>query len=78
MPKHKSLLVPHRWTVAGRSRKCYHSPNHSVGKGDLVLEVKVQIGWQGYCEPCALEMIRLASAELQQTGAHRVPSTGTD
>ena len=28
MAKYKSLLVPLRWVVAGRARKCYHHPDH--------------------------------------------------
>jgi hypothetical protein len=66
MPRHKSLLITFQWVLAGRSRKCYHSPNHSIAKGDLVLEVKVKMGFQGYCEVCGHEMIRVALADLQR------------
>jgi len=66
MAKYKSLLVPHRWVAAGRARKCYHSPGHQINKGDRVLEVKVQMGWQGYCRPCGQEMIRVATEELSK------------
>jgi hypothetical protein len=66
MPRHKSLLVTFRWVEAGRSRKCYHSPSHLIAKGDRVLEVKVQRGFQGYCEACGQETIRSALADLQR------------
>lgn len=67
MPRHKSLLVKFRWVEAGRSRKCYHSPDHPIAKGDRVLEVNVQLGFQGYCEACGQEMIRAALADLQRS-----------
>lgn len=66
MPKYKSLLVGLQWVEAGRSRKCYHSPSHTISKGDRVLEVRVKLGWQGYCEACAHEMIRVALSDLQK------------
>jgi hypothetical protein len=65
MPRYKSLLVPFNWEKAGRARKCYHNPNHQVQKGDLVLEVKVQLSQHGYCEECGREMIRLGLETLQ-------------
>jgi hypothetical protein len=64
MATYKSLLVGLRWVEAGKARKCYHSKKHAVSKGDRVLEVKVGMGWFGYCEACGYEMLRLASAEL--------------
>lgn len=65
MARYKTLLVPHRVAVAGRKRKCFHSPEHHVIKGDIVLEVKKQRSWSGYCLPCAREMIRLAQEQLR-------------
>ncbi len=66
MAKYKSLLLPHRWVSAGRVRKCYHSAKHELHKGDSVLEVKVGIGWQGYCRPCGEDMIRAAIEQLNR------------
>ena len=64
----KSLLIGTRWVEAGRSRKCYHNKKHSIVKGDRVLEVRVGIGWQGYCKNCAAEMIQMAAEELAAMG----------
>jgi len=66
MPQHKSLLVGMRWVAAGRKRKCYHNPKaHVIHQHDAVLEVRVGMSWQGYCEVCGREMIRLAIEELR-------------
>jgi hypothetical protein len=70
MPKHKSLLIGIRWVSAGRSRKCYHSASHSIAMGDPVLEVKVGLGWQGYCRECAAEMIVSAVESLERLRDH--------
>jgi hypothetical protein len=64
MPKHKSILIGHRMVTAGKSRKCYHSPKHQIQKGDQLLEVRVGLGWQGYCLECAREMLQLAGDDL--------------
>jgi hypothetical protein len=71
MPKHKSLLVGSRWVNAHRARKCYHSPEHVISKGDHVLEVRVKLGWQGYCEVCGREMIHVALGDLQNLRDNR-------
>ena len=64
MPKYKSLLIGAEVVTAGRMRKCYHDPDHSISKGDLCLEVREGLGRKGYCVECATEMIRLATLEL--------------
>jgi hypothetical protein len=69
MATFKSLLVGHQWVIAKRVRKCYHSKNHKIVMGDVVLEVKVKMAWHGYCKSCATEMIRNAIQELQTVGA---------
>jgi len=74
MPGYKSLLVGMRWVKAGRSRKCYHNPRHAISKGDSIPEVRVGVGWQGYCDACAAEMIRLASAALAQFLGRSAPT----
>jgi hypothetical protein len=66
MAKFKSLIVGSKVVPAGRARKCYHSNKHGVRKGDLVLEVKVGMGWHGYCTQCALEMIEESVARLSE------------
>lgn len=66
MPKYKSLIVGSAWKQAGRQRKCYHSPGHSIQKGDDVLEVNVNPGVQGYCLVCGEAMIQTALATLSQ------------
>jgi hypothetical protein len=53
MAKYKSLLIGWEVVHAGRARKCYHSKKHEVRKGDVVLEVKVNMADQGYCIECA-------------------------
>jgi hypothetical protein len=64
MAIYKGLVIPVRWVVAGRARKCYHSSKHEIIKGDRVLEVKVKLAWYGYCEECAEAMLRSAISEL--------------
>ena len=53
----KSMIIASRVVFAGRRRKCYHAKGHVVSKGDICLEVKEGIGWKGYCQLCAAEMI---------------------
>jgi len=66
MPAHKSLLVKSKWKTAGRRRKCYHDPKHSILKGDDVLEVAVGMGSpQGYCRACGQAMVSIAMSRLQ-------------
>ncbi len=65
MAKYKSLLVSARIVSAGRKRKCYHSPKHAITKGDLCLEVKDGLNWQGYCLSCAAEMVDVATSGLR-------------
>jgi hypothetical protein len=69
MPKFKSLFVGYRVVFAGKKRKCYHNANHQIAKGDIVLEVRENLGWKGYCNECAIEMFdqsarRLADARI--------------
>lgn len=64
MAKHKSVLVGVRVVEAGRSRKCYHAPDHTISKGDICLEVKDRMAWKGYCADCARAML--------QHGAHQI------
>jgi hypothetical protein len=58
--------MPYRWKEAGMARKCYHTRKHAIAKGQIVLEVKVRMNWQGYCELCGREMVRLAIEELSE------------
>ncbi len=59
MPKHKSLIVSSAVVTAGRKRKCYHSPSHSILKGEACLEIKDGMqSPQGYCAKCAEVMIQ--------------------
>jgi hypothetical protein len=71
MPKFKSLLRGCRVVHAGRLRKCYHDPKHQIKKGDIVLEVKNNMHWQGYCRGCAAQMLEEAS-ELIQARRHAI------
>ena len=64
MAKFKSLLIGCRIVHAGRRRKCYHSPKHLILKGDIVLEAKNNMAWQGYCAECGAEMLQKAGVEL--------------
>jgi hypothetical protein len=70
MARYKTLLVPHRVVAAGKKRKCFHSAEHQVLKGDIVLEIKEVRQWKGYCLPCAKEIMRQAYEQL------RVAETG--
>ncbi len=64
MARYKSLLIGAEVVVAGRTRKCYHDSDHSISKGESCLEVREGLARKGYCTNCAVEMIRLAIAEL--------------
>ena len=66
MAKFKELLISTRLVPAGRRRKCYHSPKHSIKKGELCLEVRDGIGWKGYCSTCATGMLDQAANSLQK------------
>ena len=66
MARHKSLLIPMRWVTAGRARKCYHSAEHLIQRDDELLEVKVGIGWHGYCMECAKAMIDQSESALRE------------
>jgi hypothetical protein len=66
MPKLKSLLVRSEWTIAGRKRKCYHSPNHEIAKGDDVLEVTEGLATRGYCSACGKAMVAASTAALSK------------
>jgi hypothetical protein len=66
MPQHKKLLIGYQVVPAGRARKCYHSQKHTIQKGDLVLEVRVGMGWKGYCLACAREMVQSAGSGLDE------------
>jgi hypothetical protein len=66
MAKYKSLLISPEVVTAGRLRKCYHNPDHSISKGEVCLEVREGLGHKGYCAECALEMIRLAGEKLKE------------
>jgi hypothetical protein len=64
MARYKSILVGVRVVHAGRVRKCYHSKKHTIVKGDIVLEVRQDMAWFGYCEACGAEILRFAAAEV--------------
>jgi hypothetical protein len=64
MARYKSILVGVRVVHAGRRRKCYHSKKHTIVKGDIVLEVKQDMGWFGYCFECGNEILNNAAAEI--------------
>jgi hypothetical protein len=66
MPKYKTLLVHSEWVIAGKKRKCYHHPSHSISRGDDVLEVAEGMGKQGYCASCGEMMITSALSQLRQ------------
>lgn len=64
MARYKSILVGVRVVHAGKRRKCYHSSKHTIVKGDIVLEVKQEMAWFGYCLECGAEILRTAAAEI--------------
>jgi hypothetical protein len=64
MARYKSILVGVRVVHAGRLRKCYHSKQHTIVKGDIVLEVKQDMAWFGYCAQCGAEILNLAATEI--------------
>ena len=66
MAAFKNLLITHEVVTAGRQRKCYHSKNCQITKGDRVLEVKADQGVHGYCLTCARSMVANATAALAQ------------
>ena len=66
MPKFKSILVGCRIVRAGRKRKCYHNRKHEIRKGEIVLEAKSNMNWQGYCRDCADEMFKETTREIEK------------
>jgi len=64
MARYKSILVGVRVVHAGRRRKCYHSNKHKIVKGDIVLEVKQDMGWFGYCSECGAEILKKAAVDI--------------
>jgi hypothetical protein len=76
MAKYKSVLVGLRVVHAGRVRKCYHNKRHKIVKGDIVLEVRDDMNWMGYCAECGAEMLTIAVAEM--TAFETALSSATD
>jgi hypothetical protein len=66
MARYKSVLQAVEVVTAGRARKCYHSREHSVQKGDICLEVRDAQARKGYCVQCAREMVQQAQARLAE------------
>ena len=64
MAVYKDLLSGCRIASAGKRRKCYHSPKHSILKGQVCLEVRAGLGYQGYCKECAFEMLQRARSSV--------------
>ena len=66
MPRHKSLVVSAEVVVAGRRRKCYHSSEHTILKGERCLVVKDKMAKKGYCRQCAATMLQNADREIAE------------
>jgi hypothetical protein len=64
MPHPHTLLLRIQVYRAGATRRCYHSPDHSIEQGDIVLQLHLTGATKGYCFVCAQEMLNLASAQL--------------
>ncbi len=64
MPRHKSLLKRITVRPAGKKRKCYHDPSHSISKGEVCLEIKERMDERGYCSACALLMLAEAQSDI--------------
>ncbi len=66
MARFKQLLSHVRVVTAGRVRKCYHSEDHPIAKGDMVVEVKGRQNWSGYCRSCGDEMLSATDSRLRE------------
>ena len=66
MAAFKSLLLLTEIVKAGRRRKCYHNPKHTIVKNEICLEVKGNMARKGYCVACAREMVARARKRLEE------------
>ena len=62
MPPYRKLVINCNVVTAGKKRKCYHSKDHSILKGDLLL--KIEEDDHGYCKECALRMLEIAKNRI--------------
>lgn len=70
MAKFKSVLKKVELKAAGKKRKCYHNKDHTINKGEAVLEVTDgMFKISGYCLECALKMIEKTNDKMRELEA---------
>jgi hypothetical protein len=69
MAKPKSVLLRMEVDLTIRSHDCQHNSRHRLHPGDKRLKVTKDRTSEHFCVACALEMIDLATANLQAIAA---------